>query len=92
MQPELQPEPNMDIAHLGHLEVLTPKLEESRKFFVDVMGMTRERRARRQRLSARLGRLRALLAQAHRVEDVRHGACRVPRAAAAGARAARGGA
>jgi catechol 2,3-dioxygenase len=36
----MQPEPNMDIAHLGHLEVLTPKFEESRKFFIDVMGMT----------------------------------------------------
>ena len=36
----MQPEPNMDIAHLGHLEMLTPKFEESRKFFIDVMGMT----------------------------------------------------
>jgi catechol 2,3-dioxygenase len=33
-------EPIMDIAHLGHLELLTPKPEESRRFFVDVMGMT----------------------------------------------------
>jgi catechol 2,3-dioxygenase len=30
----------MDIAHLGHLELLTPKPEESRRFFIDVMGMT----------------------------------------------------
>ena len=30
----------MDLAHLGHLEVLTPKPEESLKFFVNVMGMT----------------------------------------------------
>ncbi|WP_431285269.1 catechol 2,3-dioxygenase [Humitalea sp. 24SJ18S-53] len=30
----------MDIAHLGHVELLTPKLEESLRFFVDVMGMT----------------------------------------------------
>ena len=29
-----------DIAHLGHVEILTPKFEESRKFFIDVMGMT----------------------------------------------------
>ncbi|HEY4355283.1 MAG TPA: catechol 2,3-dioxygenase [Acidobacteriaceae bacterium] len=36
----MQTEPNMDIAHLGHLELLTPKLEESRRFFVDVMGMS----------------------------------------------------
>src|ERR1700733_9745504 len=33
-------EPIMDVAHLGHLEVLTPKPEESLRFFVDVMGMT----------------------------------------------------
>ena len=36
----MQPEPIMDIAHLGHVEMLTPKFEESRRFFVDVMGMT----------------------------------------------------
>jgi catechol 2,3-dioxygenase len=34
------PEPILDIAHLGHLELLTPKPEESLRFFVDVMGMT----------------------------------------------------
>lgn len=33
-------EPVMDLAHLGHLELLTPKPEESLRFFVDVMGMT----------------------------------------------------
>jgi len=33
-------EPVMDVAHLGHLELLTPKPEESLRFFVDVMGMT----------------------------------------------------
>ncbi len=36
----MQPEPIMDMAHLGHLELLTPKLEESVRFFVDIMGMT----------------------------------------------------
>jgi catechol 2,3-dioxygenase len=36
----MQPEPIHDIAHLGHVELLTPKFEESRKFFIDVMGMT----------------------------------------------------
>src|SRR3974390_3760970 len=36
----MQPEPIHDIAHLGHVEILTPKFEESRKFFIDVMGMT----------------------------------------------------
>ena len=30
-------EPNLDIAHLGHLEMLTPRFEESRSFFVNVM-------------------------------------------------------
>ena len=29
----------MDVAHLGHLELLTPKPEESLRF-VDVLGMT----------------------------------------------------
>src|SRR6201997_462085 len=33
-------EPVMDVAHLGHLELLTPKPQESARFFVDVMGMT----------------------------------------------------
>jgi catechol 2,3-dioxygenase len=30
-------EPVLDIAHLGHLEMLTPKFEESCKFFIDVL-------------------------------------------------------
>lgn len=29
-----------DVAHLGHVEMLTPKPEESLRFFVEVMGMT----------------------------------------------------
>lgn len=29
-----------DVAHLGHVEMFTPKLDESVRFFVDVMGMT----------------------------------------------------
>jgi catechol 2,3-dioxygenase len=33
-------EPVMDMAHLGHLEIFSPKPEESLRFFVDVMGMT----------------------------------------------------
>src|ERR1700693_5604213 len=33
-------EPIIDLAHLGHLELLTPKPEESLRFFVDIMGMT----------------------------------------------------
>lgn len=38
-------EPNLDIAHLGHLELLTPNPEESLRFFVDVMGMTESSRS-----------------------------------------------
>jgi catechol 2,3-dioxygenase len=33
-------EPIMDLAHLAHLEVLTPKPDQTLRFFVDVMGMT----------------------------------------------------
>jgi len=33
-------EPIMDVAHLAHLEVLTPEPEESLRFFVDLLGMT----------------------------------------------------
>ena len=36
----MQEEPVNDIAHLGHVELLTPTPEESLRFFVDVMGMT----------------------------------------------------
>ena len=35
------PEPIMDIAHLGHLEVFTPKFEESARFFTDIFGLTK---------------------------------------------------
>ena len=33
-------EPIMDVAHLAHVELLTPKPEESLRFFVDCFGMT----------------------------------------------------
>src|SRR5258708_35523544 len=36
----MNPEPIFDLAHLGHMELLTPKPDGSLKFFVDVMGMT----------------------------------------------------
>jgi catechol 2,3-dioxygenase len=32
-------EPIRDVAHLGHVELLTPDLEASREFFVDVYGL-----------------------------------------------------
>ncbi len=34
------PEPIMDVAHLGHVELLTPRFEDSLRFFTEVMGMT----------------------------------------------------
>lgn len=34
------PEPVMDVAHVGHLELLAPKPKESLRFLVDVLGMT----------------------------------------------------
>ena len=40
----MQEEPIMDVAHLGHLELLTPRRQDLR-FFVDVMGMTESGRA-----------------------------------------------
>src|SRR3979490_1161173 len=36
----MQPEPIFDLAHLGHMELLSPKPEASLQFFVNVMGMT----------------------------------------------------
>src|SRR4051812_35333230 len=40
LEDTMQPEPILDLAHLGHMELLPPKPDESLKFFVDVMGMT----------------------------------------------------
>ncbi len=34
------PEPIMDIAHLGHLELLTPVFDKSVRFFTEVFGLT----------------------------------------------------
>ena len=33
-------EPIFDVAHLGHIELLTNKPEESLRFFVDIFGLT----------------------------------------------------
>ena len=38
-------EPVTDVAHLAHLELLTPRPEESLRFFVDVLGMTESGRS-----------------------------------------------
>jgi catechol 2,3-dioxygenase len=36
----MQSEPVLDLAHLGHVELLTDKPEASLRFFVDVLGLT----------------------------------------------------
>ncbi|MEM7345295.1 MAG: catechol 2,3-dioxygenase [Chloroflexota bacterium] len=36
----MNPEPIWDIAHLGHVEMLTPKPDESLHFFTGIMGMS----------------------------------------------------
>ena len=36
----MSPERPYELAHLGHVEIFTPKPEESLRFFVDVLGMT----------------------------------------------------
>src|SRR5690349_12634642 len=41
----LSEEPIHDVAHLGHVELLTPAPEKSLEFFVHVMGMTESGRA-----------------------------------------------
>ena len=55
----MKPEPIFDLAHLGHMELLTPKPDESLKFFVDVMGMT---------ISGRKGRMAFCNASEHEKE------------------------
>ncbi|HEX7103347.1 MAG TPA: catechol 2,3-dioxygenase [Nitrolancea sp.] len=39
------PEPIQDVAHLGHVELLTPKPNESLAFFINVLGMCETDRA-----------------------------------------------
>lgn len=39
-------EPRHDLAHLGHVELLTARPDESLRFFVDIMGMTESGRDR----------------------------------------------
>ncbi|MGN6463473.1 MAG: catechol 2,3-dioxygenase, partial [Pseudolabrys sp.] len=36
----MPPEPILDIAHLAHIEMLTPTFDKSLRFFIDVLGMT----------------------------------------------------
>lgn len=37
-------EPILDVAHIGHVELFTPKFEESLKFFLEIMGLEEEAR------------------------------------------------
>lgn len=37
-------EPNFDVAHLSHVELLTPDLEKSAEFFIDSMGLVESHR------------------------------------------------
>ncbi|MFK7802951.1 MAG: catechol 2,3-dioxygenase [Anaerolineae bacterium] len=36
----MEAEPIWDIAHLAHVEMLTPRLDDSLRFFIDIMGMS----------------------------------------------------
>ena len=38
-RPEPMPEPCFDVAHLGHVEVLTDRFDESLDFFTRVYGL-----------------------------------------------------
>ena len=40
MTNNMPPEPIFDIAHLGHLELLTPTFDKSVRFFTDILGLT----------------------------------------------------
>ena len=40
----MTPDPIFDLAHLGHMELLTPKPAESLKFYASAMGMTKSGR------------------------------------------------
>jgi len=44
-EPKQEPEPIRDVAHLGHVELLTPQPEESLRFVHDVLGMEETARA-----------------------------------------------
>ena len=58
---------SFDVAHLGNVELLTPKFDESLWFFRDLLAMRVVAEAGRLGLPAHVGRVRALHDQAHRV-------------------------
>ena len=59
---DMHREPIMDLAHLGHSELLTQRPDESLRFFVAVLGMTESGR-KGVSVPAGLGRPRALSPQ-----------------------------
>ena len=79
-----------ELAHLGPVELLTPRGEESLRVLRRRSWAWRSS-AQDGRLDvpARLGRLPALVAQAHRARHARHGRARPARLEPGGARAAR---
>ena len=70
-------EPCHDVAHLGHVELLTNRFEESLNFFVNVYGLTESGRDGGIGVSPRLRRLRVPHAEADRVRQHRRGARRL---------------
>ena len=59
-------EPIRDLAHLSHVELLTPKPDESLHYFREILGLEVAGESRRLGLPARLRRLRAIVAEADR--------------------------
>ena len=80
-------EPLHDVARIAHAELLTPKPEESLRFFVDVLGLEEEAREAG-RLPARLGGLPAVQPEAHGVPAAGTRPRRPPRLEPVGARPA----
>ncbi len=78
-----------DIAHLGPVELFTPKVEESLRFFVETMGMEIEHEQGPSHVPARLGRLPAVVAEADRIGHLGDGCARPARVEPRGAEAAR---
>ena len=81
-------EPIHDVARIGHAELLTPKPEESLRFFVDVLGHGGGGARGAVGLPARLGRLPPLQPEAHRGAAGRARPHRAARVEPGGARAA----
>ena len=79
-----------DIAHLGPIELLTPKPQESLDFFIEMMGMELQRQEGQSVYPARLGRLPDLVAEADRGPAVRHGILRLSHLEPGGVGAPRG--